>query len=194
MIFKCGNFFLKFHIFYLWNREDTNIKDLMINEQIQDSEVRLLSATGEQLGIVSLEKAMQMASDEDLDLVKISPNATPPVCKLMNYGKFKFEQQKKEKEAKFKQRQNLVELKTIRIGLNISDHDLEYRAKQALDFVKNGDKVKANMMLKGRQQAYVNNGIEILTKFAGLVGDGVSIEKAPYQEGRYVNMILAPKK
>lgn len=165
----------------------------MINEQILDKEVRLLSSSGEQLGIVNLQKALELASEEDLDLVKISPNANPPVCKIMNYGKFKFEQQKKEKEAKFKQRQNFVELKTIRIGLNISDHDLEYRAKQALDFVKDGNKVKANMMLKGRQQAYITNGIEILNKFAKLVGEDVLIEKAPFQEGRYVNMILAPK-
>lgn len=166
----------------------------MINEQILDKEVRLLSSSGEQLGIVSLQKAMSLAEEEDLDLVKISPTANPPVCKIMDYGKFKFEQQKKEKEAKFKQKQKEVELKTLRIGLNISDHDLQYRAKQALEFIKGGDKVKANMMLRGRQQAYVNNGIETLKKFAGLVGEDVLIEKAPYQEGRYVNMILAPKK
>lgn len=166
----------------------------MINEQILDKEVRLLSETGEQLGIVSLEKAMELANEQDLDLVKISPTANPPVCKIMNYGKYKFEQQKKEKEAKFKQKQKEVELKTIRIGLNISDHDLQYRAKQALDFIKGGDKVKANMMLRGRQQAYVNNGIETLKKFAQFVGEEVAIEKPPFQEGRYVNMILAPKK
>ena len=154
----------------------------------------MLSSDGEQLGIVDLATALSKASDAELDLVLISPNATPPVCRIMNYGKYKFEQQKKEKEAKFKQRQSAVELKTIRIGLNISDHDLQYRAKQAIEFVKGGDKVKANMMLKGRQQAYVENGIETLKKFATFVGDSALVEKAPYQEGRYVNMILAPKK
>lgn len=166
----------------------------MINEQITDEQVRLLSQNGEQLGVVSLQQAKALAEEADLDLVKISPTANPPVCKIMDYGKFKFEQQKKEKEAKFKQKQKEVELKTLRIGLNISDHDLEYRAKQARDFIKGGDKVKANMMLRGRQQAYVKNGIETLQKFATFVGEDVVVEKAPFQEGRYVNMILAPKK
>lgn len=166
----------------------------MINEQILDKEVRLLSQSGEQLGIVSLDKALSLAEEQDLDLVKISPTANPPVCKIMDYGKYKFEQQKKEKESKFKQKQKEVELKTLRIGLNISDHDLTYRAKQANEFIKDGNKVKANMMLRGRQQAYVKNGIETLKKFADLVGEDAVIEKAPYQEGRFVNMILAPKK
>ena len=155
----------------------------MINEQILDKEVRLLSQSGEQLGIVTLDKALSLAEEQDLDLVKISPTANPPVCKIMDYGKYKFEQQKKEKE-----------LKTLRIGLNISDHDLTYRAKQANEFIKDGNKVKANMMLRGRQQAYVKNGIETLKKFADLVGEDAVIEKAPYQEGLFVNMILAPKK
>lgn len=166
----------------------------MINEQILDKEVRLLSQSGEQLGIVTLDKALSLAEEQDLDLVKISPTANPPVCKIMDYGKYKFEQQKKEKESKFKQKQKEVELKTLRIGLNISDHDLTYRAKQANEFIKDGNKVKANMMLRGRQQAYVKNGIETLKKFADLVGEDAVIEKAPYQEGRFVNMILAPKK
>ena len=97
-IFKCGNFFLKIHIF-LWNREDTIIKDLMINEQILDKEVRLLSQSGEQLGIVPLQQALSLAEEQDLDLVKISPTANPPVCKIMDYGKYKFEQQKKRKRV-----------------------------------------------------------------------------------------------
>ena len=166
----------------------------MINEQILDKEVRLLSQSGEQLGVVPLQKALDLAEENDLDLVKISPTANPPVCKIMDYGKYKFEQQKKEKESKFKQKQKEVELKTLRIGLNISDHDLAYRAKQAQEFIKDGNKVKANMMLRGRQQAYVKNGIDTLNKFAGLVGETAVIEKAPFQEGRFVNMILAPKK
>lgn len=166
----------------------------MINEQIIDKEVRLLSQSGEQLGIVSLQQALSLAEEQDLDLVKISPTANPPVCKIMDYGKYKFEQQKKEKESKFKQKQKEVELKTLRIGLNISDHDLTYRAKQANEFIKDGNKVKANMMLRGRQQAYVKNGIDTLKKFADLVGEDAVIEKAPFQEGRFVNMILAPKK
>lgn len=168
------------------------IKDLMINEQIRDPEVRLVGAEGEALGVLSLREAMRLAEEAELDLVKISPTANPPVCKLMNYGKFKFEQIKREKETR--QKQKVVETKTLRIGLNISEHDITYRAKQAIEFLNDGNKVKANMMLKGRQNAYADNGFETLKKFAELVGENALMEKAPYKEGRFINMILAPKK
>lgn len=189
-MFKSG-YFLNIH-FFSGKQEGTTIKDLLINEQIHDQLVRLVGETGEQLGIVSLDEAMKIADQKNLDLVKISPNANPPVCKIMNYGKFKFEQIKKAKEAKAKQK--VVELKTIRFGLNISDHDIDYRAKQAIEFLKDGNKVRANMLLKGRQNAYADNGIETLKKFAAKVGDNAVMEKAPYQEGKFINMILAPKK
>ena len=172
------------------NREDTFIKELLINEQIKATEVRLIGENGEPLGIMSLSEAMSVASQKDLDLVEISPNANPKVCKIMNYGKFKYEQSKKEKEAK--QKQKVAELKTIRIGLNISDHDMDYRAKQVAEFIKDGSKVKANMMLKGRQNAYEANGIKTLNDFALKVGDIAVVEKAPFREGRFINMILAP--
>lgn len=139
-------------------------------------------------------EALNMAKEQDLDLALISPNAVPPVCKILDYGKFKFEQAKKQKEAKFKAKQNASELKTIRIGLNISEHDLDYRAKNAREFIADGDKVKANMMLRGRQNAYAKDGVETLKHFAELVGDCAIIEKAPFQEGRFINMILAPNK
>lgn len=164
----------------------------MINGQIHDQTVRLVGSDGEQLGILPLKNALALAEEQDLDLVKISPTAIPPVCKLMDYGKYKFEQEKKEKEAKSKQK--VVELKTIRFGLFISEHDIEYRAKQAIEFLKDGNKVRANMMLHGRQNAYSENGLEVLKKFADRMNEYGVIEKAPYKEGKYINMILAPKK
>ena len=141
---------------------------------------------------MSLEQAKQIAHDSDLDLVEISPNASPKVCKVMNYGKYRYEQVKREKEAK--QKQKVAEMKTIRIGLNISDHDMDYRAKQVKEFIEDGCKVKLNMMLRGRQNAYEANGIQTLNDFAQKVGDTVVVEKAPFREGRFINMILAPKK
>lgn len=164
----------------------------MINEQIKANEVRLIGTQGEPLGIMSLAQAKQIAHDNDLDLVEISPNASPIVCKIMNYGKYKYEQVKREKEAK--QKQKVAEMKTIRIGLNISDHDMDYRAKQVKEFIEDGCKVKLNMMLRGRQNAYEANGIQTLNDFALKVGDTVAVEKAPFREGRFINMILAPKK
>lgn len=164
----------------------------MINDQIRAQSVRLVGEEGEQLGIVSLAEAKQIAHDKDLDLVCISPNANPAVCKVMNYGKFKYAQEKKEKEAKSKQK--VVEIKTIRFGLNISEHDTAYRAKQAQEFLSKGNKVKTNMRLSGRENAYADKGIETLKLFAEKLADCAVIEKAPFKEGRYINMILAPKK
>ena len=182
--------YLNSFTFFCDNKEEKFIKELLINEQIRATEVRLVGENGEPLGIMSFDDAMNLASQKDLDLVEISPNASPKVCKIMNYGKFKYEQSKKEKEAK--QKQKVAELKTIRIGLNISDHDMDYRAKQVAEFIKDGSKVKANMMLKGRQNAYEANGIKTLNDFAVKVGDIAVIEKAPFREGRFINMILAP--
>ena len=183
--------YLNSFTFFVKIREDTLIKDLLINEQIKATEVRLVGENGEPLGIMSLDSAKKIAEEKDLDLVEISPNANPKVCKVMNYGKFKYEQVKKQKEAK--QKQKVAEMKTIRIGLNISDHDMMYRAKQVAEFVADGCKVKANMMLKGRQNAYEANGIETLNEFAKMVGEVSTIEKPPFREGRFINMVLAPK-
>ena len=173
--------------------EDLIIRDLLINDQIRRaSQVRLVGENGEQLGIVSLARAKEIAQEEGLDLEAISPNAQPMVCKVMNYGKFRYEQQKKEKLAKSKQR--IVETKTIRFGLNISEHDVAYRAEQAKEFLAKGNKVKANMRLYGRENAYADKGIETLQKFAERMSDCAVIEVAPYKEGRYINMVIAPKK
>ena len=137
-------------------------------------------------------EALKIAEERDLDLVEISPNANPKVCKIMNYGKYKYEQIKREKEAK--QKQKVAEIKTIRVGLNISEHDITYRAKQVIEFLNDGNKVKLNMMLRGRQNAYSDQGIETLNSFAEKIGDNAVVEKAPFKEGRFINMILAPKK
>ena len=169
------------------------IKELLINEQIRlNGEIRLVGENGEQLGIVSLLEAKKMAEDKSLDLALISPSATPPVCKIMNYGKYRYDLQKREKEAKSKQK--IVETKTIRFGLNISEHDVEYRAKQAREFLQKGNKVKANMRLSGRENAYADKGIETLKSFAEKMSEWSVVEVAPFKEGRYINMVIAPKK
>lgn len=172
--------------------EELIIKDLLINDQIRAQSVRLVGENGEQLGIMSLQEAKNIADQNDLDLVAISPNANPCVCKIMNYGKFKYAQEKKEKEAKSKQK--VVEIKTIRFGLNISEHDTAYRAKQAQEFLSKGNKVKCNMRLSGRENAYADKGMETLKQFAEKMSEFAVIEKAPFKEGRFINMILAPKK
>ena len=173
--------------------EVTVIKDLLTNDQIRiNGDVRLVGENGEQLGVMNIRDAKQIAMDRELDLALISPNATPPVCKVMNYGKYRYEQQKKEKEARSKQK--IIETKTIRFGLNISEHDVEYRAKQAKEFLLKGDKVKANMRLSGRENAYADKGIETLKNFAEKMAEYAVIEVAPFKEGRYINMVIAPKK
>ena len=173
--------------------EDLLIKELLINDQIRfGGEVRLVGENGEQLGIVSVLEAKKIATQKSLDLALISPNATPPVCKVMDYGKYRYEVQKKEKEARSKQK--IVETKTIRFGLNIGEHDVEYRAKQAKEFLAKGNKVKANMRLSGRENAYAQKGIETLQHFADIMSEWSVLEVAPFKEGRYINMIIAPKK
>src|SRR5574344_88033 len=163
----------------------------MINEQIRTGSVRLVGENGEQLGVMGLAEAKKIAEDKELDLVEISPNCSPVVCKVMNYSKYRYEQQKKEKDARSKQK--VVETKTIRFGLNISEHDVEYRAKQAQEFLEKGNKVKANMRLSGRENAFADKGIETLKKFADKMSEWSVVEEAPFKEGRYINMVIAPK-
>ena len=177
--------------FFLFKGE-TIIKELLINEQITGSEVRLVGETGEQLGVMSLESALEIAKSKDLDLVQISPNAVPSVCKIMDYGKYRFDQIKREKEARKKNKAQ--ETKIIQLSLTIGDHDMNYRVKNAKNFLKEGSKVKVNILLKGRQQAYPEQGIEIMKKFANLVGEDCILEKTPALEGKFINMVLSPKK
>jgi len=141
---------------------------------------------------VTIQEAMRLKNQKNLDLVKISPNATPPVCKIMDYGKYKFEQQKREKEAK--KNQKTSELKEVRLSMTIEQHDLETKAKHARKFLSAGDKVKVSIMMRGRQQAHSNLGIQVMESFFKVCEDLATMDKYPAKEGRNIIMILAPNK
>ena len=168
------------------------ISDLMINEQIRDREVRLISTDGEQLGVMSAKEAMKLAREANLDLVKIAPQAKPPVCKILDYGKYRFEQAKREKEAKKKQK--VVELKEIRLSPNIDLNDLNTKMNAAKKFLSKGDKVKITLRFRGREMAHMNASKHILDDFAESLSDTAVVEKAPKVEGRSISMVLAEKK
>ena len=167
-------------------------KDLLINEEIRDKEVRLVGTQGEQLGIVPLATAQNMAIEKNMDLVKIAPQATPPVCKIMDYGKFKFEQAKREKEAR--KNQKVIEIKEIRLSLNIDTNDFNTKVNRAIKFLEGGDKVKAALRFRGREMAHMNASKHILDDFAASLGEIAVVEKAPKVEGRSISMVLAEKK
>ena len=168
------------------------ISDLMINEQIRDKEVRLIGENGEQLGIVSSKEALKMAEDAGLDLVKIAPKAEPPVCKIIDYGKYKYEMVRKEKEAKKKQK--TVELKEIRLSPNIESNDLNTKINAAKKFIAKGDKVKVTLRFRGREMAHMQQSKHILDDFAEALSDIAVVEKAPKVEGRSIALVLAEKK
>ena len=171
----------------------TTIKEQhQINEEIRDREVRVISAEGEQLGIMSASAALQLAEEADLDLVKISPNAVPPVCKIMNYGKFKFEQAKKEKENR--KNQKVVELKEIYLSMTIDVGDLNVKAKKTVEMLGDGNKVKVSIRMRGRQQAHAAMGIDVMRRFFDMLGGKAVMDKEPKTEGRNILMILAPAK
>ncbi len=164
----------------------------MINEQIRDREVRVVSASGEQLGIMSSRKAMKLAQEAELDLVKIAPKAQPPVCKIIDYGKFKYEQTRKEKEAKKKQK--TVEIKEVRMSPNIDTNDLNTKIHNAKKFLEKGNKVKVTLRFRGREMAHVQQSRHILDDFAETLKEIASIEKAPKLEGRNMSMVLTVKR
>ena len=164
----------------------------MINEQIRDREVRLVSQDGEQLGIMSAREAMKIAMEAELDLVKIAPGAKPPVCKIIDYGKYKYEQTRKEKEAKKKQR--TVEIKEVRLSPNIDKNDLNTKVNNARKFISKGNKVKVTLRFRGREMAHVQQSRHILDDFAELLSDIASVEKAPKLEGRNMSMVLTEKR
>lgn len=166
--------------------------DLEINEEIRDKEIRVIDADGTMLGVISTKEAQDLAYSKDLDLVKISPNANPPVCKITDYKKAIFEQAKKEKEAK--KNQKVVSLKEVRLSIKIEEHDLEFKIKNANKFLLEGNKVKASIRFKGREQKYALDGKEVLAKFAEAVKEVGTVEKLPYLEGRSMTMILNPIK
>ncbi len=170
----------------------TNISELMINEQIRDKEVRLIGENGEQLGIMSAREAMRLAEEAELDLVKIAPTAKPPVCKIIDYGKYRYEMARKEKEARKKQK--VVELKEIRLSPNIDSNDLNTKMNAARKFLTKGDKVKITLRFRGREMAHMNASKHILDDFAESLAEVAVVEKAPKVEGRSISMVLAEKK
>ena len=164
----------------------------MINEQIRDREIRLIGADGEQLGIMSAREAMKIAQEAELDLVKIAPTAKPPVCKIIDYGKYKYEQTRKEKEARKKQK--TVEIKEVRLSPNIDTNDLNTKTNNARKFLSNGNKVKVTLRFRGREMAHVQQSRHILDDFAESLADIAVVEKPAKMEGRAMSMVLTEKR
>ena len=163
----------------------------MINEGIRDKEIRLIDADGSMVGVIPTKEAQKLASAKNLDLVKIAPQAAPPVCRIMDYGKYMFELSKKEKEAK--KNQKVVTIKEVRIKPSIEEHDFNFKVKNAHKFLEDGDKVKVSVRFSGRQMNYTSLGYEVLEKFAETVKEVGVVEKKPKLEGRSMIMILNPK-
>jgi translation initiation factor IF-3 len=162
-----------------------------VNDGIRAREVRVIDEDGSQLGIMNLRDARRVAEDKNLDLVNVAPNSKPPVCRVMDYGKFKYEQAKKEKEAKKNQR--IIELKEVRMTPNIEEHDFQVKLKNVIKFLGEGDKVKVTVRFRGREITHPTIGQQLLTKMAQAAGDNVIVERMPRLEGRHMIMILAPK-
>ncbi len=179
---------LSFFYFWRWKK----ISDLMINEQIRDREVRVIGSDGEQIGIMSSKEAYLKAKDEGLDLVKIAPGANPPVCKIIDYGKYRYEQARKEKEAKKKQR--TIDVKEVRLSPNIEANDLKTKANSAKKFLAKGDKVKVTLRFRGREMAHKAVGREVMDRFYELLKEVAEVEKEPKMEGRSMIMFLMPAK
>ena len=163
----------------------------MINEQIRDKEIRLIDENGEQLGIVSSREAQKIADERKLDLVKIAPTAKPPVCRIMDYGKYKFDQAKKEKEARKKQK--TVDVKELRLSPGIDTHDVQVKVKKANEFLKDGDKVKISIRFRGREIGHSKVGMQIMEDFAKATEEFGTVDKQPKMEGKSLVMFLAPK-
>ena len=172
--------------------EGKAISDLFINEQIRDKEVRVIGEDGEQLGIMSSKEALKLAEEAGVDLVKIAPTAKPPVCKIVDYGKYKYEQTRKEKEAKKKQK--IIEIKEIRLSPNIDTNDLNTKINAARKFITKGDRVKVTLRFRGREMTHMNNSKHILDDFAEALSDIAVMEKPPKVEGRSMTMFLAEKR
>mgnify|MGYP000761972383 CR=1 FL=1 len=164
---------------------------MQINEDIRDREVRVVTDGGEQLGIMSAKEALKKAEERNLDLVKISPNAKPPVCKIMDYGKYRFEQSKREKENRKNQR--VIEIKEIRLSLNIDTHDFETKVNHAHKFLKAGNKVKVSIRFRGREMGHPELGADIMKRFAESLADTANVDKPAKLEGRNMLMFLTPK-
>ena len=168
------------------------ITDLMINEQIRDKEIRLIDENGEQLGIMSSRDAQKIADERKLDLVKIAPTAKPPVCRIMDYGKYKFDLGKKEKENR--RNQKMVELKEVRLSMTIDTNDLNVKSRQAQKFLESGNKVLVSIRMRGRQNAHPGLGVEVMNKFFETLEGRAVMDKKPTNEGRNISMVLSPVK
>ncbi|MGP1442151.1 MAG: translation initiation factor IF-3 [Anaerovoracaceae bacterium] len=166
-------------------------KENQINEEIRDKEVRVIDSDGAQLGVMPTSEALELAAERKLDLVNVAPAAKPPVCKILDYGKYRYELHKKEKEARKKQK--TVQVKEIRLSTFIEEHDLMVKANNAAKFLKDGDKVKVSLRFRGREKGYVSHGEGVMSKFAEVSAEFGVIEKKPQLEGRSLIMILAPK-
>ncbi len=180
-------------LFYMneWRCFPIAKKEMQINEQIRDDELRVIGADGAQLGVMSARDAQNLADEAGLDLVKIAPTAVPPVCRIMDYGKYRFEQAKKEKEMRKNQR--VVEIKEVRLGLNTDVGDFNTKVAQAMRFLQHGDKVKVNIRFRGREMAHPEMGLEPMKRFAEALAEVSTVEKAAKLEGRNMMMFLAPK-
>lgn len=170
----------------------TIFKELLINDQITAKEVRVIGEEGEQLGVLSLSTALDQADKAGLDLVLMSPNANPPVCKLMDYGKYKFDTLKKEKEIR--KNQKISEIKEIQLSMRIDDYHISFKLKNAQKILQDGDKVKVSLRMRGREQAYSKNAVEIVKKFVNDLADYGFIEKEPVIMGKNVSVVINPKK
>ncbi|MFP4364308.1 MAG: translation initiation factor IF-3 [Spirochaetia bacterium] len=166
-------------------------KDLRINDAIRVREIRLIDEKGEQRGIMPTVEARNIAKDLGLDLVEVAPNSNPPVCKLIDYGKYKFEQEKRIRESKKKQKQ--IKLKEIRMQPKIEEHDLQFKSKHIKEFLEQGNKVKVTIRFRGRELAHTEIGREVLEQVLELLEDGYNVDNPPKMEGRFMSMILSPK-
>jgi translation initiation factor IF-3 len=175
-----------------WRYKTISNNDLFINEQIRDKEVRVIGVDNEQLGVMSIQDARKLADEAGVDLVKIAPNAKPPVCRIVDYGKFKYEQLRKEKEARKKQK--TVEIKEIRLSPNIDTNDLNTKVNAAKKFLEKGNRVKVTLRFRGREMAHMGASVHILTDFAEALSDIAVIDKQPKVEGRSMTMFLTEKK
>ena len=174
-----------------WRRCNIISKAVLINEEIRGREFRIIGEDGEQLGIMSREEALALADEKNLDLVNIAPKAKPPVCKILDYGKYKYELKKREKEAKKKQKHNQV--KEIRLRTFIEEHDIQVKGKTAIKFLQDGDKVKVSLRFRGREMGYQSKGHEVMDRFAEFCKEYSDVEKGAKFEGRSLTMILSPK-
>lgn len=165
--------------------------DLMINEEIRDREVRLIDQNGEQLGVMLTRQALELAEERQLDLVKIAPQAKPPVCKLMDYGKYRFEQSKREREIR--KNQKVITLKEVRLSATIDEHDVDVKFRNAVKFLEEGDKVKVNIRFRGRQITHSEIGLKVMRDFAERIKEYAIVERQPLIEGRNMIMILNPR-